>query len=190
MDVPASHSSMLSREFSPDLIGLVQGFDCGDDDWSLRASQWISGPPVLKSMSRGTRVWLYSTLDGRIIGFGSLGTTTWHIPHPNGEARSITMLAIAREFQGQPVGEASCRTRFSGQIIADLISKAVILGNPDLALLVSEGNVKAQSLYEKFGFVRLPDYIAHSSIIAMVKRIVETVPLPKVTDSMDAPLGE
>jgi ribosomal protein S18 acetylase RimI-like enzyme len=129
---------------------------------------------VVKSTNRGTRVWIYRHPDGRVVGFGSVGTTVWRIPHPNGESRTISfipMLAIGKDFQGQPPGHASCRARFSGQIVGHLIAMAEPLGNRELGLFVAANNLKAQSLYEAFGFQRLPEYVSHGSVIAMVKQL-------------------
>jgi len=83
------------------------------------------------------------------------------------------MLAVAKEFQGKPGGRAGWRERYSGQILGDLIAKAVSLGNDTLGLYVSEDNRKALSLYSAFGFVPLPDYVVHETVITMAKSLRE-----------------
>jgi hypothetical protein len=60
------------------------GFSCGDEPWSKHVTEWILGSDVLDSMKRGTRVWLFETAQGEVVGFGSVGTSEWRWPPPKG----------------------------------------------------------------------------------------------------------
>lgn len=48
------------------------GFSCGDAVWSRHVSEWLLGSDVLDSMKRGTRVWLFETLDKVVVGLAPL----------------------------------------------------------------------------------------------------------------------
>ena len=63
----------------------VQTFSCGGERWDVEVAEWIksrSGPnSVLEDIERfGTEVWLYRTADGHLVGFSSLGQTTYIWP--------------------------------------------------------------------------------------------------------------
>src|SRR5208282_3011519 len=68
--------------FTADLLGHVQTFDCGNEVYQIEVSDWIKnvGPyAVIGCMKRwGTKVWLYTTGEGDLIGFGSVGSTNWN----------------------------------------------------------------------------------------------------------------
>lgn len=99
------------------------GFSCGEEPWSRHVAQWIQGSDVLDSMKRGTRVWLFESTQGEVVGFGSLGTSRWRWPPPNGESTTILlipMLGIDIRFHGQP---SDPDWRFSHQLMSHLISE-------------------------------------------------------------------
>jgi hypothetical protein len=97
--------------FAPTLLPLVQNVDCGSTLWGQAAAKWLKAPVTdstgaLAGMAVGNEVWLY--YDGAdLVGFGSLGTTTWRIPPPQGERTKlayIPQIGILRNFQRCPVG--------------------------------------------------------------------------------------
>src|SRR3990172_3201822 len=127
---------------------LFAAFDCGTTLPAQLAAEWIKGPMAIRSLRRGNKIWAYFGSSDALVGFGSLGTTKWSMPPPDGEKIElafIPMLAIALEFQGKPVG-CRCRDRFSGQLLSDLISKAAALQLPLLGLFCDPANVKAMAL--------------------------------------------
>jgi hypothetical protein len=68
---------LYAIEFSEADKTRLAGFSCGDEPWSRHVTEWILGSDVLDSMKRGTRVWLFETEGGEVVGFGSLGTSQW-----------------------------------------------------------------------------------------------------------------
>ncbi len=148
-------------EFSEERLPLVLGFECGPDDWALRAAKWIqTAPPfpgaLLSMKDRGNRVFLYfagAVDQEHLIGFSSLGTTRWRIPPPDGPKRKagfLPMLAIASAFQGRSV--ESSGQRYSHAIMKHLVSEARQSGFRELCLFVHEDNARALRFYEGRGF--------------------------------------
>lgn len=148
-----------------DQVRLV-GFSCGGEPWSKHVAEWILGSDVFDSMKRGTRVWLFETEAREIVGFGSIGTSRWKWPLPDGAYTKIVllpMLGIAEQFIGQP---SDPEWRYSLQIIEHLIAEARQLTHdwPDgavdklkwLALTVHRDNARAIRFYERCGFKRTP----------------------------------
>lgn len=142
-------------------------FNCGADDWSRHVAEWIRGTDVFESMKRGTRVWLFETRDGEVVGFGSLGATRWRWPPPDGGYTSILiipMLGVAERFQGQP---PDAEWKYARQIMGHLIAAArqsalessAKSKTPTewLVLLVHRDNARAIRFYEKCGFELIPD---------------------------------
>lgn len=146
-------SELAVEVFTADNAHKVAGFSCGSESWETRLNEWITGSDVLRSMQRGTQVLLYF-LGGRLVGFGSVGTTEVSDPWPKGKktpAAIIPAVAIDSRFQGQPanVGYAE---KFSGQIMGDLIARAMQFGVELLVLHVHKNNQIAQRLYQRWGF--------------------------------------
>ena len=144
-----------------DQVRLV-GFSCGEEPWSRHVAEWILGSDVFDSMKRGTRVWLFETADGEVVGFGSLGTSKWRWPPPIGERATIAlipMLGIAEQFRGQPTDP---EWRYSRQILGHLIAEATRLTRAEpeegaqvpqwFALLVHRDNARAIQFYQHCGF--------------------------------------
>jgi ribosomal protein S18 acetylase RimI-like enzyme len=149
-------------DFTEDLLFEVQGFDCGDDVWAREVSVWICGKDpqnsVIADLARGTRVWVYVNATGDIVGFGSLGETSWRWPGPRDEKIAfsiIPMFAVRREYQGVPKGQGE--TAYAVQIFRDLLAEATAKKptHPILGLFVHEENTRAIRFYERFGFVRV-----------------------------------
>lgn len=72
-------------EFSKAEQARLVGFSCGQQPWERHVTEWILGSDVFDSIQRGTRVWLFETADGQIVGFGSVGTSVWRWPPPDGQ---------------------------------------------------------------------------------------------------------
>jgi hypothetical protein len=74
-------NELLARRFKEADQARLVGFSCGNDDWSRHVGEWIRGSEVLDSMERyGTKVWLFETIGGDIVGFGSVGLCRWRWP--------------------------------------------------------------------------------------------------------------
>jgi ribosomal protein S18 acetylase RimI-like enzyme len=155
-------------EFSRHLLSRVQNFTCGKNLWAEFAADWIKQAPpfpcALRSMEeRGTRVWLYllhAALNDQVeeeyvVGFSSLGATTWTFPPDGGkrEVGMIPMLAVASSFHGKPGGQGA--KRYSHQILEHVIAEARKSGYRELCLKVHAENDRALKLYERFGFRNL-----------------------------------
>ncbi|MDA1054122.1 MAG: GNAT family N-acetyltransferase [Planctomycetota bacterium] len=153
---------MHAIPFTADLIADVQTFDCGSERWSIEVSEWLKGRPEgdcsLSSIKKGTDVWLYKDAD-ELIGFGSLGTTFWKWPTPNGPKTQIGIIpacAVQTQFQHKPDGVPR-EERYSYLIMGDLIQCARDNGYGILGLFVESENGRARSFYTKLGFTALPD---------------------------------
>ncbi len=145
--------------FTRDELRRVEFFECGDDRWCKAASAWISNAPpfsgALVSIEKfGNAVWLY-LLNELVVGFGSLGTTRWNWPLPDGPVTTIgyiPMMAVHKDFHGQPENGKT----FAQQILTDLITESVALGHIALGLQVDTENVAARKLYDRCGFSLSP----------------------------------
>jgi ribosomal protein S18 acetylase RimI-like enzyme len=159
-----------------DQVRLV-GFSCGSETWARYVTEWILGSDVLDSMKLKTRVWLFETNEGQIVGFGSLGTSRWKWPPPDGEYSTITlipMLGIGAQYRGQP---SDPEWRYSRQIISHLIDEAIKLarewqGKVEhrprwLVLMVNRENLRAIRFYENTGFEIIPDVIRRNDHLVM-----------------------
>jgi hypothetical protein len=127
------------------------------------ATEWLLGSEVWQSIDkRGTKVWLYRTESGVIVGFGSLGMTCRRWPPSDGDYANlliIPMLGMDYRFHGQPPDPPR---RYSNQILSHLRYEAQHLLTehqksrggllPLLMLYVHKDNRVAIRLYEKFGF--------------------------------------
>lgn len=151
--------------FSADVAHLVQNFDCGPSIWAQAASRWIANG--LEAVQRGNGVWLY--LDGsEVVGFGSLGKTSWPDPPPTREYAYIPQLAVASKFQGGPPPPSQ---KYSHQIMVDLIARALLLGPDELALRVHEDNDAGIRLYTRFDFAQFPRRARDGNYIRMVREL-------------------
>ncbi|MBA4064865.1 MAG: N-acetyltransferase [Isosphaera sp.] len=142
------------------------GFSCGEALWSRHVGEWLLGSDVLDSMKRGTRVWLFETAAKEVVGFGSLGTSKWNWPPPDGAKAMIAlipMLGIGERFHGQPPDP---EWRYSRQIMGHLIAEAQELARVGreaeadepqwLVLMVHRENARAIQYYERCGFELIP----------------------------------
>jgi ribosomal protein S18 acetylase RimI-like enzyme len=153
------------------------GFSCGQEPWSRHVSEWILGSDVLDSMKKGTRVWLFETEAKEVVGFGSLGTSRWNWPPPDGSKATIVlipMLGIAERFHGQP---PDLEWRYSRQIMGHLIAEAQKLalagaakaaGEPQwLVLMVHRDNARAIRFYEQCGYELIPGVERRNNHVVM-----------------------
>lgn len=158
--------SLEAAHFSEDFLPIVQEFSCTTAIWCRLAAQFIASAETHKGSAlwsinhRGNAVVLYFD-DGRLIGFGSLGVTNWHIPPPDGPPTRlayIPQIAIATEFQGQPA-DVPKDQKYSRQIMRDIIGRALQIPDVDsISLRVHPENACAIRLYESFDFHRLDDF--------------------------------
>jgi hypothetical protein len=151
-----------AAEFVPADLHLVASFECGNQPWAVAMSEWIKAPPTAQfgNSKHSTQVWLYYHPDGRVVGFGSLGSARWTNPYPDGpwiDLSIIPALAIQTEFQRLPQGgDENDNPRLSHQIFGDLLGKA-LLRSPDFVVLcVHRDNEAAIRLYQHFGFTFMP----------------------------------
>jgi hypothetical protein len=110
---------------------------------------------------------LYETDTGELIGYGSLGISTWTMPKPLTKdkvkipVQIIPSLGIRTEFKHKPEGVGKSE-RYSARILSDLLAEAKDRRNvrgyaPILGLLVHANNVEAISFYGRpeHGFQKL-----------------------------------
>ena len=96
---------LYAVEFTEAGQARLAGFSCGDEAWARHVTEWVLGSDVLESMKRGTRVWLFENAAGDVVGFGSIGTSVWRWPPPDGARTTIVlipMLGLDARFRGQP----------------------------------------------------------------------------------------
>lgn len=165
-------------DFDPADRSRFADFDCGGDPWSRQVSEWIRGPDATDSRRRGTRIWGFENESAEVVGFGSLGTSRWRWPLPDGPHLSvllIPMLGVASRFQGLP---ADPQSRFAVRILSHLIAEArqriAEIGAtgreppPEwLLLLVHQDNLRAIRFYERCGFLRIPDVVRRNNHCVM-----------------------
>ncbi len=155
-------SKLARKDFHSTLLPDVADFDCGDAEgaWCVEVSEWIRDPDgaLLSMARRKTKVWLYCLPDGRLVGYGSLGTSKWEWPEfgsPLSTLFHIPFFGVAQHFRGKPDGEGE--VRYSRQIMEDLIAEARAwpagrLVTPVVTLYVDERNESAMKFYRKCGF--------------------------------------
>jgi GNAT superfamily N-acetyltransferase len=158
------------------------GFSCGGELWAKHVAEWILGSDVLDSMKKGTRVWLFETGERDIVGFGSLGMSSWIWPPDDGTEATrtretvvlIPMLGLAERYRGQPPDP---EWRYSGQIMGHLIAEAEKLSCAKpagakrapqwLVLMVHRDNARAIKSYEKWGFEVIPGVVRRNDHLVM-----------------------
>jgi ribosomal protein S18 acetylase RimI-like enzyme len=148
--------------FTEELLPRVQPFACGDEPWQREVSDWIKAPRgaagAVDELERGTRIWLYITEEGELVGFGSLAATMQRWPatkSPPIPATVIPVLGVDSKFWGQPPGPPE--DRYSARLLDDLIeeARAQRQERPILVLYVHLANVRGIRFYERAGFTEL-----------------------------------
>jgi len=147
---------LQARIYTEAMAPRVAGFVCGTRRFEKAMADWITRPDLLNYIAqRGNTVWLYFTPEDDLVGFGSLGASTWGpLDGPRFSLTIIPALAIRSEYQGKP-DDVEERDKFSHQIMRDLIGRAKPLGRPILGLFVHPRNTRAIRLYVKFGFEKV-----------------------------------
>lgn len=170
-------NQLYATEFTEADQARLAGFSCGDDIWSRHVAEWIRGSDSLDSQKRGTKIWLFETIDGEVVGFGSIGISRWKWPPPDGTPTSIIlipMLGIDARFHGQP---RDPQWRYSRQLMSHLIAQAQLrshewTGDPEakpqwLVLMVHKENARAIRLYQDCGFQIIPGVLRRNDHLVM-----------------------
>jgi GNAT superfamily N-acetyltransferase len=142
----------------------VQGFRCGDASYEKEVAGWLKnteGDCAITSIAhptRPSRVWLYTTPEGTLVGFGALGQSDWRWKGKSDPKVPVTLIiwvGLCVEFQGKPEGVPR-EQKYSTIILNDLIGEAEKdqASRPVIGLLVHKDNVRAIKLYERFGFAQ------------------------------------
>ena len=165
---------LYADEFSAADQPYLAGLRCGDEAWSMAATEWISSSEVLDSIENfNTKVWIYRNSEeyGSIVGFSSLATTGWQKwPPPDGKRSRllyIPQLGLDHRYRGFPPDPD---WRYSNQIMEHLIGEAKkyalqirVDKSPSkqvdlLTLKVHRHNIAAQKLYSRYSFELLDGF--------------------------------
>ncbi|HYV37983.1 MAG TPA: GNAT family N-acetyltransferase [Gemmataceae bacterium] len=160
---------LVAIPFTPELLGDVGDFDCGDEDYQQELAIWlqVEAPAFLE---KGTRVWLFADADGNLVGFGSLGKTRWAYPDPMGKKRHLALIpavAVRRSYWGLPHGPPE--DRYASQILKFILAQAQEMADiePVIGLFVHPKNQAAIRFYQRFGFADYPhQYVDPTTKIA------------------------
>jgi len=107
----------------------VAHFDCGLEPYEIEVADYIKAPRgtggALDDMANnGARVWLFETASNELVGFGSLGVTSWRWSNPKKgpwtPIQIIPFYGIQRPFRGQPLGPKS--ERYARRIFEHLLA--------------------------------------------------------------------
>lgn len=170
----SENQTLFADEFTATDQPFLAGLSCGDETWSLAATEWITSSEVLDSIEKfRTKVWVYrnSEEDDAVVGFSSLAATGWQKwPPPDGKKSRllyIPQLGLGRQFRGHPPDP---EWRYSNQILEHLIGRAKELAKeikeekpPSkhvdlLTLKVHRDNIAARKVYERYEFELLPGF--------------------------------
>lgn len=136
-----------------------------EDAWS-RGMFWSE-----LAHSRGaeaTRRYLVAETDGRIVGYAGLVAA--------GEQGDVQTIAVAREFQGTGLG---------ARLLAELLRAATAFECHEVMLECRVDNVRAQKLYERFGFEPIGfrrGYYQPGNVDALVMRLTDPSASAQGTD--------
>ena len=154
--------------FGAHLLPEVEHFYCGNTVCGLNAAKWLKGNTSVTEdcalavmQNFGTEVWLYKTAEGELVGFGSLGPTTWRIPNSDSPRKLVSIipwLGIEPRFRRKPEG-APIEDTYAGLILDDLIAEAASHEDRDrfICLCVHRANTGAIRLYKHFRFWTMKD---------------------------------
>ena len=149
--------ALKSDLFDASKLPLPASFDCGGCDFGKIATAWIkcvdpTDSAIADMAARQTAVFLYFEDDGTIVGFGSVGLTTYTVKHVKHTWSIIPHLGIDARFRKKP-DNIPWQERYASQIVYDLIETCrEEHGTDTLTLKVHQANLGAISLYEKHGF--------------------------------------
>lgn len=149
--------ALKSELFDASKLPLPDSFDCGGCDFGKIATAWIKcadpTDSALEDMrSRQTAVFLYFEDDGTLVGFGSIGLTTYKVNRVKQTWSIIPHLGIDARFRKKP-DNGPWQDRYASQIVFDLIESCIAEhATETLTLKVHKDNAGAIRLYEKHGF--------------------------------------
>ena len=174
--------------FEKEHLRATAEFDCGAEPWEVEVSDWIRGrgqESVLDYLPLpDCQIWLYTTPEFGLVGFGSIKATRWRWPTPRDRAITLTMipmLGIQSRFRGEPHGEGE--RRYSEQLLDDLAFEATSHRDrePLLGLYVHPGNARAISFYRRSGFSDFPKSwidphsgVAYQAMLLDLRQFAET----------------
>lgn len=129
----------------------VLAFDCGDEEWEREVSDWLKAPKgqngAVDDLLRGTKVWLYLTAVGELVGVGSLGEGKLKWPKSKSDPIPTSVIPGLGVDKGHRGG------KYGGAILSDLLASALDVATKRrlLVLYVHELN-PALGVYLKFNF--------------------------------------
>lgn len=145
----------------------VQAFHCGDEPHEKPLADWLRLHSA-DQIKGGCKVWLYrlDNEDGSLVGYGSLSADKIEITTGSGgkteiKVFTIPMLALDKNYWGEPKGVADVEEKFSRQIVRHLQEQAKESqkrGNREryLCLYVHPDAEQAQALYSACRFTFAP----------------------------------
>ncbi len=168
-----SEYGLYADYFTPADQPFLAGLQCGDESWSMAATEWITSSEVLDSIeNHQTKVWIYrnSEADDSVVGFSSLAATGWQkwpTPWQTLRLLYIPQLGLDKKYRGF---SPDPNWRYANQIMEHLIGQArelalqIMRSKPPikhvdlLTLKVHRQNVAAKKLYDRFGFELLDGF--------------------------------
>jgi len=142
---------------TPDNLKLFVNFECGDEPWDVEVADWITGISedcaATDIRDRRCKVYLYRNNIGEPIGFAAVGKSNGEWPDgisPRLAVAIIPWMGIHKDFHGRPNGPDEIR--YSDQIIADVVHKALGFGRRYLVLFVHPKNAAAIKVCARNGF--------------------------------------
>lgn len=101
--------------FTPEMLSRasVQAFDCGSAEWEAEIAVWLKAPAgtggAVDELADGSRIWLYITNSGDLVGVGALADSEASWPKnssPRRAASCITWLVVDVRFREKGHGQA------------------------------------------------------------------------------------
>jgi len=160
---------LTKRSFTSEDLALaeIQQFQCGPERWDGEVADWIESPSGPKSALHDmgayrTEVWLYLDDQGELVGFGSLGQTTYTWPVGGKKKEPVNLIpfiGIHEKFKGEPK-DAARDDKYAYQILDDLLAcaaeKSVVSGVYALIVPNVDGeNGRAINFYQNRDFFDL-----------------------------------
>jgi GNAT superfamily N-acetyltransferase len=155
---PLRPTRQLTAEDRPKLAGFrCQPAGVAESAFEEYVSTWITTTVWPEHAIGKVRVWLYfdESNPDRLIGFGSLSEELVFDARTGGTIAAATLpcLGLHGDSRGQHCDKPD---RFGRRILGGLIEEVIRQGmHAYLVLEVDPENVRAQGLYEEFGFVVL-----------------------------------
>ena len=174
--------------FGEHLLGEVGNFTCGkpdavDERWETDVSEWIKDPGPFGALgairTQAAEVWLYH-LDGKLLGFGSIGTEELVFPDSTNSTMVYTLpcLGIHTQFRSQKFDPPN--RSYGRRILGGLIEEVERRGQFPWLLLYVDPDNPARKLYMEFGFRDIGQWTDDSERIWM--RMIRPIPLQPTHD--------